>query len=266
MAVAEHPTPTERQKVPPAVRQGRPRRRRPGSVLAPMLVAGLLLALAVYTVIRDREISYQVAVAAADIRPGTVISAGAFDLAEVKVPEGLIPGLVQGDGLAQLDGWVATNSIGAGELVSRQDLRPPSAPSALRAMSLPIEPERAVAGDLARGDRVDVIAVVDGQSAYVAVDLEVIAVASASGDGALTPTGRFSVTVAVDDRTGLALARVLETGAVSILRSTGATPALLTPDPSAGTAGEAGDSPSGEGLPPADEAEPPPDDQDAQGN
>lgn len=263
MTVAEHPTPTERQRVPPQSGQRRPRRRRPGSVLAPMLVAGLLLALAVYTLIRDREISYEVAVAAADIRTGTVVSAEAFNLAEVKVPEGLVPGLVQRDGLAQLDGWVTTNSIGAGEFVSRQDLRPPSAPSALRAMSLPIEPERAVAGELVRGDRVDVIAVVEGKSAYVAVDLEVIAVASASRDGALTPTGGFSVTVAVDDMTALELARVLETGAVSILRSTGATPAEFTPE---SPAGGAGDLPSGEQLPPADGAERPVDDPDDQGN
>ncbi|HVM00837.1 MAG TPA: hypothetical protein VM324_16225 [Egibacteraceae bacterium] len=97
-------------------------------------------------------------------------------------------------------------------------------------MSLPIDRERAAGGDLARGDRVDVVAVVEGRALYVAADLEVLAVASSRGDGALAAPGRFFVTVAVDEPTALALARALEIGTVSVLRSTGSLPATVDPD------------------------------------
>lgn len=193
-----------------------------------MVVAGLLLALAVYTVLRDQDVSYRVAVAAADLRPGTAIAAGSFQWIELKMAEEVAGRLLQADMLGEFDGWVAATTIPAGDLISRADLRPPSAPSELRAMSLPIEPERAVGGELAPGDRVDVIAVIDEAPAYVATDLEVLAVASPGRDGTLAPNRQFSVTVAVDDQTALALAQALETEKVSILRSTGSTRAQPT--------------------------------------
>lgn len=228
MGVAEQQTPTAgREKLAVQPSPGRVPRRRPGTVLAPMLVAGLLLGLATYMVLRDQDVTYRVAVAAADLRAGSVVSTESFRLVETKVADELAAGLLHADDLAQVEGWVAAKTVSAGELVSRGDLRPPSAPRELRAMSLPIERERAAGGDLSRGDRVDVIAVVDGRALYVAADLEVLAVASSRGDGALQAPGRFFVTVAVDEDAALALARALEVGAVSVLRSTGSLPATV---------------------------------------
>ena len=154
------------------------------------------------------------------------MSADSFRLVDTKVAEELVGGLVHADDLARVEGWVAANTVAAGDLVTRRDLRPASAPDALRAVSLPIDRERAAGGYLASGDRVDVIAVIDGRARYVGADLEVLAVA-ADGEGALAGPARFFVTVAVDEGTGLALAQALEAGAVSVLRSTGSAPATV---------------------------------------
>ncbi|HVM00836.1 MAG TPA: SAF domain-containing protein [Egibacteraceae bacterium] len=91
----------------------RVRRRRPGSVLALMLVAGLLLGLATYMVLRDRDVTYRVAVAATDLRAGTVVSADSFRLVDTKVADQLAAGLVHADHVAGVTGWVAANTVAA---------------------------------------------------------------------------------------------------------------------------------------------------------
>ncbi len=88
-------------------------------------------------------------------------------------------------------------------------------------MSIPISPSQAVAADLRRGDRVDVISVVDGVPAYIANDIEVLAVGD-SGEGRLATTSDYSVTVGVDADVALAIAGALDAGDVHIVRSTGA--------------------------------------------
>ena len=94
-------------------------------------------------------------------------------------------------------------------------------------MSLPIDRVDAVGGDLTAGDRVDVISVAGGEATYIAVDLEVIDTQTPDGrSGALTTNAlsTYYVTVSIDDQTALAVALALETGEVTVLRSTGAEP------------------------------------------
>lgn len=230
MAVADDQTaPRSRPKLPTQPRQDRPRRRRPGSKLAPMLIAGLALAVAAFVVLRDQGASHQVAVAAEELRPGEAITAEAFEWTEASVGDEVLTSLVTFDEAEQVEGLVVANRVPAGELVSEGDLRSASAPSQLRAMSLPLEPDRAVAGQLSAGDRVDVAAVVDGQARYIATDLEVLDVTTGDQPGALGQTGRFAVIVAVDEDTGLQLTRALEVATVNVLRSTGAAEANAEP-------------------------------------
>jgi Flp pilus assembly protein CpaB len=211
-----------------------------------MVLAGLLLFVATFLLLRDRETTYRVAVAATDIRAGTAVTLSDFDVANVKVGEDLLEGLLQVDEARARDGWVATTSIEAGELVSRSDLREPAAPSEQRAMSFPIEAQRAVGGELEAGDRIDVISVAGGVPAYVAADLEVIAVDAPEGGGALSSGGTFGLTVAVNAEQALAVAQALSVGDVSVLRSTGAAVVDLPPPPpvSGGQAGSEARSPA----------------------
>lgn len=225
MTITELPA---QAKLPAPPAQSRPRRRRPGNALVLMTLAGMLCALASYTLLRDRDLRYRVAVATGDIRAGTLVTVGDFAFTDVKIDEAVVAGLLQAGTVAQVDGWIASDGIAEGELVSLGDLRPPSAPADLRAMSLPLDPEDAVAGDLEAGDRIDVIAVVDGASSYVAADLGVIAVSSQDTGGALSSGGRFSVTLAVNETTALALARASSIGDVTVVRSTGSTKVDVT--------------------------------------
>lgn len=232
MAVAHEST--TRSKLSPGVADARPRRRLPGNALALMVLAFVVLAVAAYSVLADREVSYLAAVTAQDLRAGTIVDADALEWTEVRLAEDVAATLLLRADADDVDGWVAANNVPAGQLVSRGDLRAPATDSAMRAVSIPLPPERAVAGDIAAGDRVDVIAVRDSRAEYVAVDLQVLGV-SGQSDGPLRSTGGggWSVTVAVDADTALALARALDTSTVSVARSTGATPAQPTPTDSA---------------------------------
>ena len=57
----------------------------------------------------------------------------------------------------QLRGRIATVTIESGEPIIRRELRTRAAKAGLRAMSIPIDPSRAVGGRLAAGDRIDVL-------------------------------------------------------------------------------------------------------------
>lgn len=187
------------------------------------LLAGLLAMLLVFSVLRERDTTFRVAVAGSEIRAGTVVGQAPFRLVNVHVPADVRDALVDPAALAGLRGWVAARTIRPGEPVSRGDLRPPAAPSALRAMSIPVEAAHAVGGALAAGDRVDVVQVdEDGQARYVVSGAEVLAV-NRPGTGVIgAAAGSSSITVAVDARQALRLAAAIRGQRFEIVRSTGA--------------------------------------------
>lgn len=229
MAVAQESS--TRVKVPPdAVTGARPRRRLPGNALLLMVLAGLVLVLAAYSLGRDRGESHMAAVASHDLRAGTIVDADSLEWTEVRVAEEVAATLLLRADAARVDGWVAANNVTAGQLLSAADLRAPATSSALRAISIPLALERAVAGDISAGDRVDVIAARDGQASYIAVDLQVLDVTGHSDGPLRSAGGSWSITVAVDADTALAIAGALDDGTVSVSRSTGAAPAALDDD------------------------------------
>lgn len=190
-----------------------------------MIVAGLLAFLLTFSLLRAREQTFQVAVAARDIPAGTPVDAGSFRLAEVRLGDDLLATLLQPEDLDGVTGWVASATIRAGDLVSRNDLRPFAAPGGLGAMSIPIEREHAVGGALAPGDRVDVIEVRDGDARYLVQGAEVLAVGSRDSGGFVEGSiGAFSVTIAVDSQVALDIARAIREAGVEIVRTTGVTP------------------------------------------
>lgn len=194
-----------------------------------MVVAALAAAVLNYGLLRAADDGVRVVVASRALEAGTPVEAEAFASAEVTVDDAVLASLVRTERAGDLEGWVPITAVPEGAPVRLADLQPPSAPDEGRAMSLPVEAAHAVGGDLQVGDRIDVIAVRDGEPAYVLVDTPVLAT-SDSGAGASqafsSGTG-FTVTVAVDERSALDLAAAINGDAVEIVRSTGAAPLTL---------------------------------------
>jgi len=189
-----------------------------------MVLAGLLAFLLVLVVLRSRGETVQIAVAADQIDAGTSLQRTDIRYAVLSdSDEQLLQSFltVSEVGAAIDDGWIATRTIPAGVALTAGDFRLEATASNLRAMSLPVASAHAVNGAIVAGDRVDIISVERGTAEYVAIDVEVIAV---SASGTSTRSG-FALTVAVDDATSLRLAVAINSAAIEVVRSTGATQA-----------------------------------------
>ena len=191
-----------------------------------MVLSGLLAFLLIASVLGDRSERLVVATAHDDIAAGTAVTP---DLVE---PTRLPARTPLADRLATLDEvrqgrWTAGQPIAAGDPIRRSDLLASGEGSALRSMSIPVARENAVGGALRVGDRVDVIDVVDGQSAFVVTAAQVTRLPSTSVSGGLTRGVErdYFVVVQVSASEALALAQSLADGKVDVVRSTGATPA-----------------------------------------
>jgi Flp pilus assembly protein CpaB len=186
-----------------------------------MILAGLLAFLLVLVVLRERGETLQIAVTVEQIDAGTSLQRSDIRFATLSDAdeELLRTFLTPGEFAAVVDeGWIASRTIAAGVALSANDFRSEATSSSYRAMSLPVASAHAVNGAIVAGDRVDVIAVDRGIAAYVAVDVEVIAVSAATSS---TRSG-FALTVAVDDSTSLRLAAAINSAAIEVVRSTGA--------------------------------------------
>ncbi len=189
-----------------------------------MIAAGLLAFVLVVSLLQDRTRTVKVLAARNDIFPGATVTAE--QVKEISIPANspLAGSMATMASLA--GGATAAQRVKAGDPITLTALSPQTNTSGLRAMSIPIDRSRAVGGDLAPGDRVDIVSVNGTEATYVATDLEVLRTQAASGGGALSSSSinDYYVTVSVPDQTALAVALALQTGKVSILRSTGATP------------------------------------------
>lgn len=172
-------------------------------------------------VLRDRSSESLVAVADRLLPAGSTFDSSSLRLVPVDSSFEGLPSLIDSDELSSFEGWIVDRSVPAGSLVEVDDLVEPSMGDGLRAMSLPIGIEHAAGGSLAPGDRVDVISVVDGEARFVAVDLEVTAVAD-DGGGSIGAVSQYHLVVSVDAEEALSLARALDVGSVEVVRSTGA--------------------------------------------
>lgn len=221
-----------------------------------MIAAALLAFVLVVSVLQDRSKTTEVLVARTDIQPGSAITP---DLVrQVAMPAGSdLASAMAGLGDLAGGGAIAAQRIKAGDPVTLTAIAPRSDNDGLRAMSIPIERALAVGGELAPGDRVDVISVTGSSATYVATDLEVLRTQTQQGTGALGSSALtdYYVTVGVDGPTALAIALAQQTGEVSILRSTGAEPVaaddrVLAATP-AGAAPGGTSSPAGSGPTPS---------------
>ncbi|HUF84038.1 MAG TPA: RcpC/CpaB family pilus assembly protein [Acidimicrobiia bacterium] len=195
-----------------------------------MIVAGLAGMLLTLALLRSADRRVEVAVAAHDVRAGSIVGPGDIRTERVKMDDDLLDTVLRPDEVAELDGAVATETIRAGELVARSDVRSPAASSGLRAVSIPIERARAVNGELVPGDRVDVLLAAEREVAIIVANAEVLDVSDPDAGGALGDVDRqFTITLAVDVTEAQLLTAAITDGDILIARATGAESAEGTP-------------------------------------
>src|SRR4051812_27472897 len=140
-------------------------RRRPALPSGRAVVGGFLVAAAVVGVVGvgsggGGTPSDRYAVVRADVDAGEVLRAGDLDLVPLDLPDA--QRAVSYTDLSVLEGATALAPLAAGQLVQSSDVAKPPGGPGLASVSLPVDPARALDGELRRGDRVDVIATSKG--------------------------------------------------------------------------------------------------------
>ena len=189
-----------------------------------MVLAGALGVLLTLSVVHAADHTRAVFAAAHDLAPGSVLDASAIRLTRVHANAAVNASLFGLEQRASLQGRVVTGSVAAGALLTRDNVRNASDGAAPRIMSFPLPKARAVDGALARGDRVDIIAVdhEQRQAQYVMHDVLVVDV-DARGSGALSgASDDVTVTVDVDGASAPRLAAAVDTKVVSLVRTASA--------------------------------------------
>jgi pilus assembly protein CpaB len=188
-----------------------------------MLLAAVLAFATNLVVLRNYDETRAVVVAAVDLPAGRLVESGHLRAVEVDVDDAIYSRLIPWTSAAALVGQVTSHPIGEGFLIGMSDVRDPSGPAGLRSMSVPIDAEHAVGGEVAAGDRIDLILVGDDGPRYVLASAEVLAVSSIGDLGALA-SGDFYIVVAVDPEQALSVAEAIRDGRIEVVRSTGAAP------------------------------------------
>jgi Flp pilus assembly protein CpaB len=195
-----------------------------------MIVAGMLGLLLTVAVLRRADERQPVAVAARDLSPGATLSESSVRYEQVKMDDSLLGTVLQPGDVKRLRASVAAYPIAAGELIPRRAVLSAAAPDGKRAMSIAIDPARAVNGELEAGDRVDVILAGSQEVSIIVADAEVLSVGRPDRGGAFGGVDeRFTVTLAVDAHESQLVAAGIAGGDIVVTRTTGSRPAGSTP-------------------------------------
>jgi Flp pilus assembly protein CpaB len=187
-----------------------------------MAIAGIVGVVLSFAVLREREGETVVLVAAHEIRAGETISSSDFRTTRATLTPAVLATVAQGRDQRRLEGRIAGSTIAEGELVTTRALRRRAAPHGLRAMSIPIDPARAVGGRLAAGDRVDVLFAGQQAVSIIVADAPVLAVDARGRGGIGESASPFTVTVGVTARQSQLVAAAVADGDISLARTTGA--------------------------------------------
>ncbi|HLM18183.1 MAG TPA: Flp pilus assembly protein CpaB [Acidimicrobiia bacterium] len=197
-----------------------------------MALAGIVGVVLSFAVLRQRDGETAVLVAAHEIRAGESISASDFRAVRVTLTPEVLATVAQADDLRLFRGRIAGSTLAEGELVTTRTLRSRAAPHGLRAMSIPIDPARAVGGRLAAGDRVDVLFAGQRAVSIIVADARVLAVDARGRGGIGESASPFTVTVGVTARQSQLVAAAVADGEISLARTTGAESArAIAPEP-----------------------------------
>ena len=205
-----------------------------------MIIAGIVGMVLSYAALRERPGNTQVAVATHEIRAGETVRPADFRTEQVTMASALLATVVRAGDIDHVRGRIAGTTIAAGEMVSRRTLRPRAARAGLRAMSIPIDPSRAVGGRLAAGDRVDVLFAGERAVSIIVADAEVLAVDARGRGGIGESSSPFTVTIAVNAPQSQLVAAAIADGNISLARTTGADSAKGTAPESIDRVGEPG--------------------------
>ncbi len=186
-----------------------------------MVLAALFALVLNLAVLSGEDNTVEIVIAAEDIAAGTRITIDHLATAAVPSNDLVTARFIDAGSASSSVGMMATRPIGAGAPILGSDLLSVQNPAGLRAMSIPIDQTRAVAGHIGRGDSVDVVLVADGVATFVAVAIEVLDVPP-NDVNALGARSVYAPTVAVDAIQALRIAAALDAGAVHLVRSTGA--------------------------------------------
>ena len=218
--------------VPGASGASSPRRARFSRGHVVMVVAGLVGVVLSFAVLRAREGDTSVLVASHEIRAGEMVDASDFRSVRVTMTPAVLATVARSRDRSGLVGRIAGATIAEGELVAKRMLRPRAASRGRRAMSIPIDPARAVGGRLATGDRVDVLFAGEQAVSIIVADAPVLAVDARGRGGIGESASPFTVTIAVTARQSQLVAAAVADGEISLARTTGAVSARGTaPEP-----------------------------------
>lgn len=205
-----------------------------------MIVSALLAFLLTMIVLSSRSETKVVFVAKDDIVAGKLITDGQFTAKEV--PSGALDSKYATQDAVTSGKNFAARSISKGEPLLVGALTPEANKSNVRLLSIPLDKKYAVNGNLARGDRIDVIATPEEGCAYRALsNIEIVQTPTTSSGGALGGGNNTYALVVALDRAGqdLILAGVINTGKFQVVKSTGAKSSNnIISDPQCGSAPE----------------------------
>lgn len=168
-------------------------------------------------------------VAARAIAPGSVVTADALDTAAMDVPDGQRAALVPADALDRVVGRVALGPVRPGDLLLWTTVLAVEAPVGATTFTFAVPTNRvAFRGDLAAGDRIDLVATYADTTQFVARGIPLLASPAATAS-----EGSATITVAIDDPgTVLRIANALDAAKVFVVRSAPSTePGASDPGP-----------------------------------
>ena len=188
-----------------------------------MVISGMLAFLLSLVVLTSRTAKITVFVAKDDIVAGKQLTAAQFQPTQIPSSD-LNATYVSEDEITEKGPFFASRSITKGEPLLDASRTPQANKSDVRLQSIPVDKSLAVAGNLSRGDRIDIIYTTDEACAErVLRNLEVVITPSGSGGGALGGSSNtYTITVAIE-RAGddLTLAGVIASGKFQGDKATG---------------------------------------------
>ena len=175
---------------------------------------------------RDTSPTHRVLVAAHDVPAGTVLTIDDLAANEIEVPDAQLDLLVTDPAL--LAGRPVVRALKGGELIAASDSTDPASAPQRSAVTVRLEPERALAGAVRAGEHIAVVATFGDCSEVIAPLATIIDVTGPSSE-----LGGQAVMVTLElasDTETVAVVNDSDAGQLTLIRSTGTSPSRCAPE------------------------------------